>query len=291
MTFFSEVHRRARSVARAKEKTDILYNLYPSPLSVRLERLRRLTRRSPILKALAEKTWPHVAPIANRLINEGSQNRIRRLKNYCTTLSAYGDRTIGPLAVYTPMWTGVAASTRTLFRQSLPVPFSALQHPSTVTSRELDEYVRMLAILSPTRLILPGAETLHYELLQRLRAVRPNIKAEIISHSSQIQWTQENFRREFLQWLPAYHSGQISKIWVMKRGLDAVLKNIGIESECIENYMPQKTRTPRSAPSGQPIKLVSGPSTTTGAKTCFRNFSHLPAASDLSSTTQRQTRY
>jgi glycosyltransferase involved in cell wall biosynthesis len=129
------------------------------------------------------------------------------------------------------------------------------QHPHTVTGEELDEYVEMLRILSPERLVLSGAEKLHWDLLARYKAACPQTRIEIISHSSQLQWTEDHYREEFMRWLPAYHAGMIQKIWVFKRGLDTILKNYGIEAELIENYLPQRVRAPRRLSVGAPIKV------------------------------------
>src|SRR5262249_33765160 len=133
--------------------------------------------------------------------------------------------------------------------------FFSNQHPHTVTTQELDEYVEMLRIFSPERLVLSGAEKLHWDLLVRYKSACPQTRIEIISHSSQLQWTEDHYRDEFMRWLPAYHSGAIQKIWVFKRGLDTFLRNYGIEAEVIENYLPQKVRARRRLSPGAPINV------------------------------------
>jgi glycosyltransferase involved in cell wall biosynthesis len=42
---------------------------------------------------------------------------------------------------------------------------------------------------------------------------------------------------------------------VLKRGLDSVLQNLGINSELIENGLPQKARSPRQLRSGAPVRV------------------------------------
>jgi hypothetical protein len=153
------------------------------------------------------------------------------------------------------MWTGVAASTRALFAKALPLPFFVHQFPEEVTSDELDEYVEIVRTLAPQRLVLSGAERLHWDFFQRYRAVRPQTRIETISHSSQLHLTEEHHRQEFMMWLPAYHAGAIHKIWVLKHGLDVVLRSQGVESEVIENFLPQKTRTAKRLRGGGPVRV------------------------------------
>jgi glycosyltransferase involved in cell wall biosynthesis len=243
MRFYSDLHKRSQLDDRREEKRSILGSMSRSPLGAMLSSLRSLARRSPVAKSLAKRAHPYALPVLRRLHKE---NRVRRLSSFRRAVLSRSDgAAIHTIAVYTPMWTGVAASTRALFEKTMPLPFFLHQYPEEVTSDELAEYVEIMRALAPKRLVLSGAEQLHWNFLTRYRAACPHTCVEIISHSGQLQFTEEHHRREFMMWLPAYHAGLVDKIWVCKRGLDDLLRSKGIESEVIENYLPQNVRTPR----------------------------------------------
>jgi glycosyltransferase involved in cell wall biosynthesis len=243
MRFFSDLHKRSQLNDRREEKRCIFQSASPFPFGTMLSSLRSIARRSPIAKAVAKRAYPYALPVLRRLRRD---NRLRRLSGFRkAVLSRTGGAAIPTIAVYTPIWTGVAASTRALFEHAMPLPFFLHQYPEEVTSDELDEYVEIMRALAPQRLVLSGAGRLHWNFLARYKAACPQTRVEIISHSSQQHFAEEHHRREFMMWLPAYHAGLVDKIWVLKHGLDAVLRSQGIQSEAIENCLPQKARSPR----------------------------------------------
>ena len=251
--FFCDVHKKSQSDRRREEKRSILRSVNPLPLGIMLSSLRTITRRSAIAKGLAKRAYPYALPLLRRLPR---QNRLQRLRSLRKVISSGTSGAANlTIAIYNPMWTGVAASTRALFEKTMPVPFFPHQYPQEVTSDELDEYVEIVRALAPQRLVLSGAEWLHWNFLARYKAACPQTRVEIISHSGQLQFTEEHHRREFMMWLPAYHAGLISKIWVCKRGLDDLLRRQKIESEVIENYLPQKALTPRRLRGGGPVRV------------------------------------
>jgi glycosyltransferase involved in cell wall biosynthesis len=251
--FFSDLHKRSQLDDRREEKRSILRSVSPLPLGTMLSSLRSITRRLPIAKALAKRAYPYALPVLHRLRRD---NRLRRLSSFRKSVLPRTDSAAIPtIAVYTPMWTGVAASTRALFENTMPVPFFLNQYPEEVTSDELDEYVEIMRALAPQRLVLSGAGRLHWNFLARYKAACPQTRVEIVSHSGQLQFVEEHHRREFMMWLPACHAGSVDKIWVCKRGLDDLLRSQGIESEVIENYLPQKARTPRRLHGGGPVRV------------------------------------
>jgi hypothetical protein len=253
MQFFSALHERSQSSERRQEKRAILRSVSPSVLGSTLSSLRSVARRSPIAIAAARRLYPFVQPLLRR---RRSDSRLRRLTSFRQSLlSRTCTDPIPTLALYTPMWAGVAASTRALFDKTMPLPHFVHQHPSEVTSDELDEYVEIVRALAPRRLILSGGEQLHWDFLAKYKAACPQTCAEVVSHSGQLQFSEDHHCREFMMWIPAYHAGMIDKIWVLKRGLDSVLQNLGINSELIENGLPQKAKSPRQLRSGAPVRV------------------------------------
>lgn len=253
MQFFSALHKRSQSSKRRHEKRAILRNVSPSALGSTLSSLRSVARRSPIAVAAARRLYPFAQPLLRR---QRSDSRLRRLTGFRQSLLSRTETDpIPTLALYTPMWSGVAASTRALFDKTMPLPHFVHQHPSEVTSDELDEYVEIVRALAPQRLILSGGEQLHWDFLAKYKAVCPQTRAEVISHSGQLQFSEDHHRREFMMWIPAYHAGMIDKIWVLKRGLDTVLQNLAINSELIENGLPQKAKFPRQLRSDAPVRV------------------------------------
>lgn len=253
MHFFADTHTRSRLTERRIEKRNIISNLGSSSIAVALGNLRSIVRRSPLTVALAKRAYPYALPVLRKLRRS---NRLGRLAAFRKALLARADVTpIPTLAIYTPMWAGVAASTRALFERTLPLPFFVDQYPEEVTPSELAEYVEIVRALSPRRLVLSGAEQLHWNFLQIYRAACPQTHVEIVSHSGQLQWTENHHRREFMMWLPECHAGRIDKIWVVKRGLDVVLRSQGIESELIENFLPQRTRIARRLREDGPVRI------------------------------------
>lgn len=255
MHFLARVYSTSRTAEQIEAKKVILRHMQPSGLGVKLNTLRNLVRRSPVALAVAKKIYPMAAGALRSDDTQIKKARVLRLQRLRRVLLSRNDLSVKTLAIYNPMWRGVAASTRALIDKSLPIPLSDDQHASSVTSQEIHEYVAILRALNPKRLVISGGEQLHWKIASQFKAANPDTRVELITHSSQMHWTDDHHRNEFMMWIPSYHTGMLDKIWVLKQGLDIILRNNGIESEAIENYLPQIVSTPRTLRTTGPYNI------------------------------------
>lgn len=255
MQFFSEVFEIGGR--RREVKRNIIRSSAPSVGSARLNSLRKLVRKSPAARALAGKVYPLAFPILRRLDGGNQQSsRLRRLQDLRRTLLSRGDvDPVTTLAVHCPMWLGLTASTRAMFDNTMPIPFSPQQHPDLVTLSEVDEYVAILKAIAPRRLVISGGNRVHRDIAVKLKSSCPKTRIDLMWHGNQLRWTETRERDEFLMWVGEYRAGTIDKIWVAKRGLDALLRAGGIEAELFENFHPQQNRHPRHLNGDGPIKI------------------------------------
>jgi glycosyltransferase involved in cell wall biosynthesis len=257
MGFFDKVHRNSRLTEKKQEKRNIVRSFAPGFAEARYNGLRYLIRRSALATKLANALAPRLRPLLSRIPSPFThRRRARRLRNFRNMLMSKSDRAgDGTLALYTPMWLGVANSTRALFEHALPVPVSSQQRPWMVSRAEIEQYSAILQVLAPRRLIVSGGERLHRELAVRYKQNRPDAQIEVLWHGSQIQWSSAHERGLFEMWLDEHRVGTIAKFWVLKRGLDELLASQGISAELIENALPQKVRKARRLSDGEPIKV------------------------------------
>jgi hypothetical protein len=257
MRFFGQMYFQSHTAEQIETKKVILRNLLPSPMGIKLNKLRNLVRRSPVALAVAKKLYPTLAAAlrgaGERYVKKARVHRLQRFRR--SLISRNKLSSINTLAIYNPMWRGVAASTRALVDRTMPIPITEDQHASLVTGREIDEYVAILRTLNPKRLVISGGEELHWKILSQFKAANPDTRVELITHSSQTLWSDDRHRQDFIRWIPRYHVGIIEKIWVLKRGLDIILRSNGIESEAIENYLPQLVSTPRRLRIDEPYRI------------------------------------
>jgi len=142
------------------------------------------------------------------------------------------------VAVHAPAWLGVGASTRSLFDHVIHLPETADRHPDDLSDDELDEFSALLVEAGIRHVVLSGGDLAQLRLANLLRRQRPAIRCDVIWHSSFVQFREDAQWESFKAILRAADEGTITKIGVLKKGMDQLLRTRGYAAELLYNHVP-----------------------------------------------------
>ena len=146
---------------------------------------------------------------------------------------------VQPVALYVPRWHGVAASTRNHFAQTIPIPRLDTDHPSDITPRDIEFYARFLAETGCRHFVISGGDVFWIEIVRAAQAFDSAIRFDLLWHSNFLQMGEEHDWNLLRHWLRAIDDGLITRVGVVKRGLENFFAKLGID--CI--FVPNIIRT------------------------------------------------
>ena len=157
-----------------------------------------------------------------------------------------------PIAVYSPMWKGVAASTEAIFnKNAIRFPFYDTEYPEAQKHKYLGSIAEKLASLEKQPIIYSGGSAIHITLAKKIRELNPDIKQYFMWHGSPSQWIDPEQYNHFLQWKRAYNESIINGFITVKQDLHNILSKLGIISYDIYNPLPNLVNNSRK-------KIISG---------------------------------
>ncbi len=142
-----------------------------------------------------------------------------------------------PLALYLPRWRGVATSTLNLFSQTLAIPPTAAGHPSDITAEDIDFYAKILIESNVKHFVVSGGDTFWLRLIQQVQKDVPDARFDVLWHSNYLQMGEEHDWNLLRHWLRALEDGWVTRIAVVKRGLDKFFRQMGLDSVFIPNII------------------------------------------------------
>ncbi|MET0370818.1 MAG: hypothetical protein ABW039_05505 [Sphingobium sp.] len=163
------------------------------------------------------------------------QNRTRR-EHFARLMAGFDTRK--PVAIYVPRWHGVAASTRALFDQSLPVPEGHDSHPDDITRDDIEEYAQILVEAGVRHLIISGGDLFNLQIIEAATRLAPQLRVDMLWHSNFLQMNEPHDWNLLRHWLAALQDGTVTRIGVVKEGLEQWFQRIGIDSVFIPNVVP-----------------------------------------------------
>lgn len=143
-----------------------------------------------------------------------------------------------PTALYVPRWRGVANATRCLFRQVVPIPAVADDHPDDIDAVKIASYTEILLASGGRHFVISGGNDFHLALIQSVLQHDARIRFDLLWHSNYLQLGDEADWRLFWRWLRAFEGGLITRFGVVKSGYDEFLRQVGIDSVCVPLFVP-----------------------------------------------------
>jgi hypothetical protein len=142
-----------------------------------------------------------------------------------------------PTGLYVPRWKGVASSTRNLFQQTMPFPPTAEGHPSEVTPEELRYYARVLLASGCRHFVISGGDLFWISIIRRVQWEDPRIRFDLIWHSNYLQMGEAHDWNLLKNWMGAINDGLVTRVAVVKSGLELLFRRLGIDTLFIPNII------------------------------------------------------
>ncbi|MEO0958545.1 MAG: hypothetical protein AAFY66_08810 [Pseudomonadota bacterium] len=241
------------TLGRAAVRVD-LYAAVPTPLEIELDRLPELAEA---MSATAVPTAKGVSDTAS-----ASFNPVTRVDR--SARSAHYDRRIAgidparPLALYVPRWRGVALSTEMLFEQTLPVPPGVEEHPDEIGAEDVAAFAEILLQTGVRHFIVSGGDLFNLSLLREVQRRAPDRRFDLLWHSNFLQMGEPHDWNLLRHWLHALRDGAVTRVGVVKAGLEDWFAALDIDAVHVPNVVPvpkrnsferrQDTKSPECGP-------------------------------------------
>ena len=150
-----------------------------------------------------------------------------------------------PIGLYVPRWKGVAASTKNLFAQTLPFPHTSDGHPSDVTPDDVKFFANMLLASGARHFVVSGGDTFWINVIRRLQREDTSIRFDLLWHSNYLQMGEPHDWNLLKNWLRAISDGLVTRVAVVKEGLELLFRRFGVDTVFIPNVIrsdPSKIR-------------------------------------------------
>jgi len=143
-----------------------------------------------------------------------------------------------PIALHVPRWHGVAASTRALFDQVLPVPEGPQDHPDDITEADIVEYAEILVATGCRHFVISGGDLFNLKIVEKVQQMAPETRFDQLWHSNFLQMGEPHDWNLLRHWLNALEEGTITRIGVVKEGLERWFARLGLDAVFIPNVVP-----------------------------------------------------
>jgi hypothetical protein len=141
-------------------------------------------------------------------------------------------------ALYVPRWSGVAAATRCLLRQAIPIPATAAENPADLDAANIAAYADILLASGGRHFVVSGGDDFHFALIESVLQQDPEIRFDLVWHSNYLQMGEEYAGGLFWRWLRAHEDGLITRIGVTKSGFDGFLQQLSVDAVCLPQFVP-----------------------------------------------------
>ncbi len=142
-----------------------------------------------------------------------------------------------PVALHVPRWKGVTSFTLNLFQQRLPIPLLPSSPPELVNEDDVARYARMLLSTGASHFIVSGGDIFFIRIIRAVHRLAPEIRFDLLWHSNYIQMSEAGDWSTLKQWLALHAAGELTRIGVVKHGLDIFLREAGVDSVFIPNIV------------------------------------------------------
>ena len=163
----------------------------------------------------------------------------RYTEQECQWVEETRRKQVSVLAVHTPRWVGVSASTRTLFEHRYEFPASPDVEPNNVGPAEARRQAGLIAASGVKHVICSGGDEIHYWLVKELKRRDKDIRCDLLWHGSHVQFVEDYTWRIFRLWVEAAREGVIHTVGTVKKGMEVFFERLGCHSKFLMNYVPE----------------------------------------------------
>ena len=142
-----------------------------------------------------------------------------------------------PVALHVPRWKGVASSTLNLFEQRLPIPLNSDTPPEAITDADIARYAQLLLATGARHFVISGGDLFFIRLIREVHAAAPAVRFDLLWHSNWVQMGEPADWAILRQWLAAWNEGLVTRIGIVKAGLDTFFRAHGVDAVFIPNVI------------------------------------------------------
>jgi hypothetical protein len=142
-----------------------------------------------------------------------------------------------PLGLYVPRWKGVAASTKNLFSQTLPFPHTAEGHPADISPEDVKFISNVLLSSGCRHFVISGGDTFWISVIRRVQKESSGLRFDLLWHSNYLQMSEAHDWNLLKSWLRAISDGLVTRVAVVKQGLEVLLGRLGVDAVFIPNVI------------------------------------------------------
>ena len=164
----------------------------------------------------------------------------------------------GVIAVHTPKWRGVTAATRRLFATTVALPASPARDPGSLAPGEIAACAEPLLGRGVRHVVLSGGDVAQLRLAEALQARDRRIRADVLWHGTYVQLREDPQWEAFNACVEAGRNGTLTKVGVVKKGMEDLFRSLGCRSELVLNHvpgLPDRASRPGPTPAGWHVGL------------------------------------
>ncbi|MEM9761975.1 MAG: hypothetical protein AAF968_05615 [Pseudomonadota bacterium] len=179
---------------------------------------------------------PHAGACPSPYPPSGRIERSARRSHYDRLLE--GIDPAQPLALYVPRWRGVALSTETLFTQTLPLPLGLEDHPDEIAPEDITLFADVLIQSRIRHFVVSGGDLFYLAIIRAVQDRAPDRRFDLLWHSNFLQMSEPHDWNLLRHWLQALRDGRVTRVGVVKAGLERWFAALGIDAVHIPNVVP-----------------------------------------------------
>lgn len=241
--FFREA--RLSAMKREDAKRSFLIRASTAPKPSRLSRLRPFVRQYKPLKKLVEPIYARNREFFDSRLNGHYRYSAQAIGARYRAALCVGSGDV--LAIHTPKWRGVSASTQNAFAACLPVPWSASMEPNELRRDEIEEIARAICGSRFGKVVISGGDAVHLTICEHIKRLKPSMRIALLWHGSQALWSYAYEREMFCKWMAAYDRGVIDGFLMLKPGMAEWLQNLGYRAWNFRNSLSERPRRSTAA--------------------------------------------
>lgn len=176
----------------------------------------------------------------NRSVLQASINDLKTAINTVDLARDAGSGTKSNFhAIYHSKYPGVANSTITLFKKSIPINGLGLAEYLGISGNNITKIANDLIASPIEHLVLSGGNKVMFDLIDKLSELKKDKKLKLyfLWHGSPAQWNDQHHIASFNRAYKQYNDGKIASVIVLKKGLEKVLNSYNIKSHLLQNFI------------------------------------------------------
>jgi len=156
---------------------------------------------------------------------------------------------VDAVALTSSKWLGVRNSTRVLFDRTIEVPLAGntnIEREGKLVREEINE--------SRQPIVISGGDDDHRKIFDSNKAIFKLRNCTLLWHGSITQWNDLHHFTSIGFWIDRYYAGEIKGIACFKEDLSVLLKDAGINTFLLKNFIPRTFNSAHLIPNTTDLK-------------------------------------